>query len=348
MKKTILLLFISWSQFSFSELSPSKITNYQVDYNPYKVLSYGACKVNNEYHVLMTVGLAIKSKDGINWEKYEAFKAGDVRMQGGPDLISCGQTPTFFSRDFGLFTFTGESWLKVGKRMVNPYSYNENNDRSIIVFYKEPKNLYVSSKNGWTQPEELSEYKENGFGVSYYTEKAIIFGIYTDGVDKVIKRLGDENLTRKISDSLLKGLSNAPFRVVPLGDNIYIYNTDFKDGVIEINKRKSFRNKSIRIIEDQELDLLKCVDIREDLSACHLYPSGVVFISLIEDELVFYKINAPKNIMDKKPNVVFGENEVLFEVSGSDETKDKELVLSGTITEYSYDSILEYMRGERK
>lgn len=345
MLKTIIsFMLLMWSQFCLAVLAPTKITSYQVDYDPYKVLSYGACKIDGEYHVLMTVGLAIKSRDGVNWQKYEAFKAGNVRMQGGPDLISCGKNPAFFSRDFGLYYYKGQGWVKKGAAIKNARSYYENSDRSIFVYLKDAEEIFVSSEQGWIDPKEFSNYKDDSYDIAYYDGSSFVVGIYNESVKKLIKRIGANNISREYSNKLVEHLNEIPFRVVNLNGYIYIYNVDLQGGALRINQDGGFNMSSINVLNNAEIDLLKCVGVKDDLSACHLYPSGVVFISLIEEKLVFYKINAPKSVIDKKPNVVFGKNEVLFEVSDSDETKDKELVLSGTIIEYSYDSILKYMR----
>lgn len=316
-----------------------------MEYNPYKVLSYGACKIDGEYHVLMTVGLAIKSRDGVNWQKYEAFKVRNVRMQGDPDLISCGAEPSFFSRDYGLYYYSEHEWLKRRGSKSTPYSFNENNDRRIMVFYKEPRSLYISSQKGWEQPEELNDYREKGYAISYYDKNNIIFGRYTDKVEKVIQKINGSMLTKEASNKISGNLDKSPFRVVKLKDKLFVYNVTLDSGAIQIDEENLAKTIPIDVIKDADIgmDFLKCVDVRDDLSACNLYPSGVAFISMIEDRLVFYKMGIPKNAIESKPNVVFGRNEIIFEASGPYETDDKELLLAGTITEYSYDSIVKFM-----
>lgn len=331
-----ILVLSTGSQLSSAQLTPSQRFRYGSDLSPSKISSYGACLIEENIHVFLTAGLHLKSDDGTNWSVYTAFKALDSPQIGGADVISCTDTPMFFSRDHGLFKYNNGQWEKIGESKPEVNYFFESPDRRIFAADLNSRKIYEGSQDGWAN----KDFKE-------IERKTVYWG------DRVSWCSNEKK-------EFYLNLENKPPRLLLSVSNEYVVKFyDFGNSLVYLEyKRGEFNNLRFGLVDQNTGNIVKlnalyestlegqglgeCINTSSQLNICR-YKDGLLILGLVKNTMSIIPL-LPSKESNKKETFVLGLKSIISEKSHIVEDKDTGSYLGGEIKIYDYDDILKYIR----
>lgn len=344
-----------------NELNPSEQWHYQVPLKEALNQSFtsGICKIDDFYHMFMSVGITYKTKDRKQWYRYHAIPyevIEDSKGTVGAEQPDCGKQPYFVSRDWGLYFWNGNGWDKRGEKPPKQlFDRLITGDRQVMYLNRhDDGDFLISSENGWWESKDLKNRKN--YYLDYFDRE---FGFVGSDRKADIDSTTPVHFKNRLKTSIT-GVNPGISSGLMLNNQFYMV---WRKGV-----HKNFRFKAFKVtdLKGVEVDLTSlnlpkagpyhCYNARKDLSVCR-YNDGYVFFAQTPSGIggAYIQVKITKDlgggryryVSDGKfRNCLMGVDAVYCDESQGNHLFDGLPYWVGTVDEYKYDDIVKRIQDD--
>ncbi|UHQ56882.1 hypothetical protein [Microbulbifer sp. YPW16] len=330
---------------SWGAVEPSKVINYSVSLPYNKLVSYGACRINDKYHVFFTAGYMAVSEGVENWHLENIYPEDNREVGGGPELIVCKGNPMVFSRDYGLHSLKDGNWVRLAESFSDVVSFRESQTSDIYVNRRSGE-LYRSTSSGW-EAIGGNEFWSGRGAIFYYSEdtKLVTYLDKSGSLRLLLSEAGGPEYKEISTLNLRSGYLTA----FKLKRQLYFIKIDNFGLKSQVEKAYIVSaGQGIREVPTSGLDGTSpddCVELTQNLVSCR-GGDDLIFFSASGGTLksMSFKPNAYFPKWSGRPNVIFGESSFTIELGGYDGSGN----MAGKIFDFSYSSVLDDMAIKNK